>query len=236
MSRERYVPLITVVIGGTIGTLQDILDALDSSGGGAVVLVRDSGGCSQAAAEFLEDVRAYERRHEESTTGRTTRASLDKGTPRATLEDSCDAVMRTFIERDRIEKWLIRGQGYEDRDAKQREAEGLLLKIGKHPRQRHRLEIFSAKNERISHLDTTRGAEPLGTAFDATVLEAIVSSIEFDAKNEAETIRRSRDYVGAGGRRCSLFHTWQASECRREHEEEDWPDRRLRAHQVVHHL
>ena len=32
MSRERHVPLVTLVIRGQIGALQDVLDALDSSG------------------------------------------------------------------------------------------------------------------------------------------------------------------------------------------------------------
>ena len=54
------VPLVTLVIAGGIGNLADVLDALNCNGlGAAVVVVRESGGCAQALAEFVELWRSH---------------------------------------------------------------------------------------------------------------------------------------------------------------------------------
>ena len=53
------VPLVTLLINGGVGNLEDVHDALNANGNGAaVVIIRDSGGCAQALAEFVELYRA----------------------------------------------------------------------------------------------------------------------------------------------------------------------------------
>jgi hypothetical protein len=55
LSNRHHVPVITLVIGGTIGTLEDILDVLNSEQRSSVVVVRESGGAAQAISEFIGD-------------------------------------------------------------------------------------------------------------------------------------------------------------------------------------
>ena len=56
LNRQFRCPLATLVIGGTIGTLSDILDALDTDGRAAVIVVKGSGGCADVLSHFLDVV------------------------------------------------------------------------------------------------------------------------------------------------------------------------------------
>ena len=124
MSRERHVPLVSLVIGGTVGVLRDVIDELDSSGCGTVVVVRESGAAALAIAEFIEDVRAAT-------------AAAAGGEP------DVRAVLAAYIARGRLDKILSDG-GYASGPQSMRgEAEELLFRIGAHRRQAKRLCIYS---------------------------------------------------------------------------------------------
>ena len=180
MSRERHVPLVTLVIGGGVHSLVDVLDALDSKGKGVVVLVRESGGCAQVVAEWLEDVRASER-------------TTDEDSHTANLP----AMLQRFLGKERVEKHLIagvekiwiQGEPITKGDAKKQAAE-MLLKIGQHPRQRRRCKIYRSANDGTGTYNSR-------TSFDTVLLEAVVDSITFDADMDETSKRITTQHAGS---------------------------------------
>ena len=159
----RYgIPLVTLVIGGSVGNLQDVLDSLDSDGRGTVVVVRESGGCAQAVAEFIND---YVRKPRKLANAR---ADYDAGR-------FISNQLREFRLDHRLEDLLIVPLGSDvSEDAKEEKrvkATMLLNRIASHYRVDARLHIYSLQGD--AH----------GSAradMDSHILYSVVASLEQD--------------------------------------------------------
>ena len=206
------VPLVTLVIAGGVGNLNDVLDALNCNGlGAAVVIVRNSGGCAQALAEFVELWRL--------------RGAADDGAFSALLDEFAG----------RIDELLIKSSSKTSEQhtlqEKRLQVNEMLKKIVKHKRCRERLRIFAQRSSSGSKSSAAGGGGaaaskrvPVGdsddiqheNSFDRFLLEAIVRSIALDVElREEGLVRANLKHDSRGGRR-PLLANIPHENCRRD--------------------
>ena len=214
------VPLVTLVIAGTIGNLRDVIDALNCSGlGAAVVVVRESGGCAQAVAEFVELWRMSGASLSKSEIGKLLSAFEKR------LEELVIKTALEVYEINHARKGKEPGKLIEEKqkagEAKREEAKGLLMDIVLHSKCDERLRIFSQRrggkggggavstatggSKDSSADDPSRGAEgeiQHEGYFDRFLLEVIVRSYALDVELRERRRRRANlTHDSRGGRR-----------------------------------
>ena len=189
LNRRYHCPLAVLVIGGTIGTLSDILDALDSNGRAAVVVVRGSGGCAEVLSRFLDRMATREQQLQEEDVlqrladGRNTHAtaSAEELNTGKDVHEELDK-LTTEMALDRL---LFAGElDLNEKKRKRKHAQHLLSSIYYHRRRQKRLHLYN-------HHDAYDANMELGYA----LLSAIVGSMELDAEMSREQKSNSHSAV-----------------------------------------
>ena len=194
MSSRFRIPLVTLVIGGTVGNLEDVLDALDSEGRGTVVVIRESGGCAQALAEFTKDYLMLGAEVKDAVSGSKQSETAGSASKQHNYSAKVRDALDRFVLDQRLEKLLISDLKYDstaNKDAKRKKAKKLLSRIAEHYRVESRLHVYSLQGDGASGNFSQFARADIDTHLLEAVVDSMFFDVEIDSRAKAvSTVRR----------------------------------------------